>query len=105
MDDDFVTDLRVSTVPTYTPKVTDPEDNPSFDDYNPIPRIRRFIQFRGDTELVQFFMDMERTRNNTDSCQNIYEKYFGIPFKFDNVYPHWFIAAPILLLTERGVSD
>jgi hypothetical protein len=105
MDDDFVTDLRVSTVPPYTPKVIDQKDDPSFDDHNPIRRIRRFIQFRGDTELVQFFMDMERTRNNTDSCQNIYEKYFGIPFKFDKVYHHWFIAAPILLLTEMDATD
>jgi len=105
MDDDFVTEPKVSTVPTYTPELTAPEYNSGFDAHNPIPRIRRFIQFHGDTELVQFFMDMEQTRNNTVSCHNIYEKYFGIPFKFDNKNPHWFIAAPILPLTETEAMD
>ena len=83
----------------YTPVVTLSVHKAQVDTYrNPIPRIRRFIRFRGDAELIQFFADIEQSRNEA-YCQSIYERYFGIPFKYNHDEPHWFIAAPILPLT------
>ena len=125
MDDEFVfEESRVQNVPSYTSELTLSEterseatteltsvetggsapalcastESPTHEERNPIPRIRRFIQFRGDAELIQFFADIEQSRNEA-YCQSIYERYFGIPFKYDKINPHWFIAAPILPLT------
>jgi hypothetical protein len=99
MDDDFVSEeSETQIVPSYTPVVTLSVHKAQVDTCrNPIPRIRRFIRFRGDAELIQFFADIEQSRNEA-YCQSIYERYFGIPFKYNHDEPHWFIAAPILPL-------
>ena len=55
-------------------------------------RIRRFIQFGNDGELLEFFNDMKRTREAHTTCPAIYERYFGMKFKYGaSTEDHWFI--------------
>lgn len=91
MDDHFVPKSRDVPAPIYSSDIEPLAVNvmPSTDEAD---RIRRFIQFRNDGELLEFFNDMKRTREAHTTCPDIYERYFGMKFKYGaSTEDHWFI--------------
>ena len=91
MDDHFVPKSRDVLSPIYSSDI-EPLAVNVMSSTDEADRIRRFIQFRNDGELLEFFNDMKRTREAHTTCPDIYERYFGMKFKYGaSTEDHWFI--------------
>ena len=91
MDDHFVPKSRDVPAPIYSSDI-EPLAVNVMSSTDEADRIRRFIQFRNDGELLEFFNDMKRTREAHTTCPDIYERYFGMKFKYGaSTEDHWFI--------------
>lgn len=58
--------------------------------------VRKFINFKTDDELFIFFEALQIARTNPNECENIYNKYFGIKFKYSRLeYEYWFTVVTV----------
>ena len=103
MDDHFVPKPHDVPSPVYSPDIEPLYVNVNInDEVQHTDRIRRFIQFRNDNELLQFFNDMKRTRESSNACPDIYERYFGMRFQYDmSQSEHWFIEVSLPPLPDE----